>query len=229
MARKTKGSVIEDLQDKLKMYLKIVEDLTSRNNELLDAQEGAFLHSPTYLQMESEIEFLKNVQKLMEQNLARSRAQVIQSEEERRQLYLDNKMLLKAQADADYFVGIADAWEGMQDYQKLKNENHVLQGMVEQMQISMAERESELARLREQLSEVIIHASEAPTSGGPSGSQEHNARGAGRKPMNEAMQQQLSRFRELYDAGWSRDGILSEMNLSQATYYRYRRILGINY
>ena len=53
----------------------------------------------------------------------------------------------------------------------------------------------------------------------------HNERGAGRKPMDDAMKRNLERFKKLIDDGYTRDQIMNKMGLSQATYYRYKRVI----
>ena len=56
----------------------------------------------------------------------------------------------------------------------------------------------------------------------------HNARGAGRKPMDDAMKHQIEQFAELVDSGQSRTQIMTELGISQATYYRYKKLSKVN-
>lgn len=50
----------------LAIYREDLKNLYAKNKELLEAEEGTFLHSPTYLQMTEKIRFLENARKLSE-------------------------------------------------------------------------------------------------------------------------------------------------------------------
>lgn len=53
---------------------------------------------------------------------------------------------------------------------------------------------------------------------------EKNPFGAGRKPMDQKQQKVIDIFSELMDSGKTREEIIDEMNIGQATYYRYKKV-----
>lgn len=55
MPRKTKEDKIQHLEKLLALSQETIELLSKRNSELVEVEEGAFIHSPTYLQMKEEI------------------------------------------------------------------------------------------------------------------------------------------------------------------------------
>lgn len=75
MPRKTKDQTIRELQESIAVYQSTVEKLSRENKELVDTEEGTFLHSPTYRQMTEQIRFLDNLSKLSENNLSLARKQ----------------------------------------------------------------------------------------------------------------------------------------------------------
>ena len=76
MPKKSKEARIRELEEQLENYKEYLEKTTARNRELVEAEEGTFLHSPTYLQMQEEIQFLHNLQKLNDHHLASAKAQI---------------------------------------------------------------------------------------------------------------------------------------------------------
>lgn len=75
MTRKTKDQTIKELQESVKLYQNAVEKLSKENQKLMGAEEGSFMHSPTYRQMTEQIRFLDNLSKLSENNLSLARKQ----------------------------------------------------------------------------------------------------------------------------------------------------------
>ena len=57
----------------------------------------------------------------------------------------------------------------------------------------------------------------------------HNARGAGRKPGDAKQQMKYQQFNALLNAGKNMHEIMAEMEISQATYFRYKSISKNNY
>lgn len=221
MPKKTKEARIKELESQLKDYQEYLENVTARNRELLEAEEGTFLHSPTYLQMQEEIRFLQNLQKLNDHHLASAKAQILKADDAYRQTYEDNKRLTDEKADTEYFIGITENWRSAQEYQKLKNDNATLQGKIDQKEIAIADRDAEIERLRHELAvSKLQHGTDEPAAAAP-----HNARGAGRKKLDANMQQKLESFRILIEQGCSREQIMEKMNISQMTYYRYQKLI----
>lgn len=58
---------------------------------------------------------------------------------------------------------------------------------------------------------------------------QHNARGAGRKRGDAKQQMKYQQFNALLNAGKNMHEIMAEMEISQATYFRYKRISKNNY
>ena len=64
MARKTiKGleEIIADLEKRLNEYMNIINDRNNQIEQLQDIADNSFENSPTYVQMDKEIEYLKTV------------------------------------------------------------------------------------------------------------------------------------------------------------------------
>lgn len=221
MPKKSKEARIRELEEQLENYKEYLDKTTARNRELVDAEEGTFLHSPTYLQMQEEIKFLQNLQKLNDHHLASAKAQIRKADDAYRQTYNDNKRLTDEKADTEYFIGLTENWRSAQEYQKLKNDNAVLQGKIEQKDISIANRDAEIERLRHELAVIKLqHGAGQPVAAAP-----HNVRGAGRKKLDANMQQKIESFRSLQEQGCTKMQIMEQMNISQMTYYRYQKLI----
>lgn len=164
MPRKTKEARIQELEKELNTYKEYVERISARNAELVAAEEGTFLHSPTYLQMQEEIKFLKNLEKLNQIHLASTKAQVIKADDACRQIYEDNKRLTSEHTDRSYFIGITENWRSAQEYQELKGENASLQGKIEQKEIAIADRDAEITRLQDEIAKVVLEKAEKDSS-----------------------------------------------------------------
>lgn len=156
MPRETKDQKINRLQEMLDGFRKYIEQVDKRNAELLQAEKGTFLHSPTYLQMKEELDFVKNLNKLNEIHIASIKGQLHKADDNYRQVFIDNKALTSEKADREYFVGITENWRTAREYQKLKQEVFDLQGKVEQQELSIADRDNEIHRLQMLLAEKTI-------------------------------------------------------------------------
>lgn len=71
MPRETKDQKINRLQAMLDSYKEYTMRVDKRIAELVQAEEGSFLHSPTYIQMKEELAFVKNLNELNEIHLNR--------------------------------------------------------------------------------------------------------------------------------------------------------------
>lgn len=218
MARKTKESQIQELKKQLEEYRGYVDSLCARNNELINAEENTFLNSPSYLQMKEQIKFLKNINELHEITIASLKKREIKDFENYRQVFLDNKKLTEEKADSEYFIGIAQNWRDANEYQKLKNENYRLQGKIEQLNITDQNKTDQINQYILRIAELTKELEKQSSTIEP-----HNARGAGRKPMDTKMQQQLNSFQELIEAGATREQIMASLHIGKATYYRYKQ------
>lgn len=57
---------MSNTERELAIYREDLKNLYAKNKELLEAEEGTFLHSPTYLQMIEQIRVLNNAKGLSE-------------------------------------------------------------------------------------------------------------------------------------------------------------------
>lgn len=222
MPRKTKEDKIQHLEKLLALSQETIELLSKRNSELVEVEEGTFIHSPTYLQMKEEISFLKNLKILDEYSIASANGRIRKADSAYRQVYEDNVRLTSENADIDYFVGITENFHEAYEYQKLKNEIDSLNGKLEQKEILIKNQENEILRLREKLS-----VSRQDKGSDQVGIIQHNARNAGRKKNSESETHKVifERFEYLMESQASMDEIIETMGISRATYYRYKKEL----
>lgn len=156
MPRETKDAKIARLEKKLSMYEESIERLSQRNKELIEAEEETFLHSPTYLQMQEQLQFVKNLLELTEINLANQKKAAMKVDDTIRLVHEDNKRLVSEKANEEYFVGITENYRAAWEYKKLTNENIRLSAKVETLKGSIKEREAEIERLQLRLAEKEI-------------------------------------------------------------------------
>ena len=90
MAKRTKATQIIELTEEIERYKSYLHDLHVQIDDLVNAEENTFLHSPTYLQMQKEIDFLKNLEKLNQRHLASTKATLHKWDEGYQQVYEDN-------------------------------------------------------------------------------------------------------------------------------------------
>lgn len=153
MPQKSKQARIRELENELSMYKEFLEKTNERNRELVDAEEGTFLHSPTYLQMKEQLRFLENLVKLDESHLAEQKKAAKKADSAFLQVYEDNKRLLAAHTDIDYFIGITENWHNALEYKKISERIIELEAKTEQMELFIADRDKEIERLHIILSE----------------------------------------------------------------------------
>lgn len=97
-------------------------------------------------------------------------------------------------------------------YQKLVEENELLKSSRESLK-------RQLNHLQEKYNDVLSMPKTV----------QHNARGAGRKPGDAKQQMKYQQFNALLNAGKNMHEIMAEMEISQATYFRYKSISKNNY
>ena len=137
MPKKTKDQTIRELQESIAVYLSAVEKLSRENKELIDAEEGTFLHSPTYRQMTEQIRFLDNLNKLSDHNLSMARKQ----REELRE------MLKKAESGEKESVP--------EELLRLREKNALLRGELETARETISAFKKELESLQGKYAEAL--------------------------------------------------------------------------
>lgn len=214
MPKKTNKEIISEMEKSLDIYRSACEKLSQENRELVEAEEGTFLHSPTYRQMTEKIRFLDNLVQLMDHDLDIARRKYYDMQETMKQVREDNQKLT---SDCEYHPGMTRIPEEMtRELRKVKEENTQLHGKLDQRQLKLSAYEKEISVLREKLS-LQETETVSPVNA------VHNARNAGRRKNDPAMQKQLARFRKLVQEGCGRAQIMETMGISEATYYRYKR------
>lgn len=212
MPRRTNREIISELQESLEIYKDSCGKLSRENKELVDAEEGTFLHSPTYRQMTEQIRFLDTLNEVMNRDLEIARRKYYDIQDKMKKVWEDNQKLI---SDTKYRPGMTEKPEQMvRELQSVKEQNSLLRGKLEQNKLIISAYEKEINVLREKLSQRETSMPENAV---------HNARNAGRRKNDQAMQKQLARFRELLQAGCGRAEIMEIMGISEATYYRYKR------
>lgn len=156
MAKQSKDAKISHLESMLAMYTENCELLGKRNSELVEAEEGTFMHSPTYLQMKEKISFLENLNKLNDIHVASIKKRAFIVEEDIKQIYEDNKNLTSEKADIEYFIGITENWHEAREYEKLKKEICELRGKIEQKKLALQNRDMEIENLQERLAQKEV-------------------------------------------------------------------------
>lgn len=152
MPRKTKDERIRELEEEVALYKKQLMEALKKNTELITAEEKSFLHSPTYLQMKEQINFIEKLNELNEHHLAFQKKQTRKLDDAARLIYEDNKRLTAEKANAEYFIGMTD-YLGICDYQKKEECIRELIGKVEQRDQAIADRNAEISRLQMLLAE----------------------------------------------------------------------------
>lgn len=156
MARKTKAVRIVELEKELVMYQGLLEKTQKRNRELVNAEEGTFLHSPTYIQMKEQINFLEKLGALDKNHMDSVIKQSKKTDAAIRQIYEDNKRLTEGHTDIEYFIGITENWHSASEFKKLEEKILELEATIEQKTLAIENRDAEVYRLQMRLAEEII-------------------------------------------------------------------------
>lgn len=156
MPRQTKEDKIRELEETNRKHLEWIDQLSKRNQELAGAEEGTFLHSPTYLQMQSELNFFKNLSNLNERLLAEQKKKTLAADDKVRQIYEDNRQLTLKNADMEYFVGIVENRHDAREYMELRDKILGLEAKTEQQAEAIANRDAEIVRLQKQLAKAAV-------------------------------------------------------------------------
>ncbi|MBD5556415.1 MAG: hypothetical protein HDQ95_14025 [Roseburia sp.] len=181
MPRQTKEDKIRELEETNKRLLECIDQLSKRNQELVEAEEGTFVHSPTYLQMQSERDFFKNLSNLNERLLAEQKKKTLVLDDKVKQIYEDNRQLTSKNADMEYFVGIVENRHDAKEYMELREKIFGLEARVDQQAEAIANRDAEIVRLQKQLAEAAVKEkspeSDQPKTDKTTEPEESNARG----------------------------------------------------
>lgn len=181
MSRQTKEDKIREREETNKKLLECIDQLSKRNQELVEAEEGTFLHSPTYHQLQSERDFFKSLSNLNEINLAKQKKKTLVVDDTVRQIYEDNRQLTSKNADMEYFVGIVENRHDAKEYMKLREKIFGLEARVDQQAEAIANRDAEIERLQKQLAEMAVkeksHESDQPEDDKIAEPEEPDARG----------------------------------------------------
>lgn len=154
MAKKNRKSKTQRLEQELqdcKKYLKTSEDLVKK---LRDQVEDSFLSSATFIQMQDRIQWLELVAKSSEMSRIEAAARMKKYSDLDRKLYADNKKFLEHDGESDYFIGIIECYEEINEVLKFKNQTLALEGQVNEYKDIIAERDKEIERLQEEIANL---------------------------------------------------------------------------
>ena len=150
----------------------------------------------------------------------------------------ERKSYDKLQEKYNEIIGKADN-EFLQspEYNRLVRQNETLKKNVEVIE-SMREKEAKRAKnrelmLQERLDQLSKENEELQrslnnineTKSHETESKQHNVRGAGRKPNPERTEKLLLQLKQLILTGKKEKDILNEMDISRASYFRYKKML----
>lgn len=154
MAKKNRKSKTQRLEQELqdcKNQLKISENLVEK---LRDQAEDSFLSSATFIQMQDRIQWLELVAKSSEMSRIEAAARMKKYSDLDRKLYDDNKKFLEHDGESDYFIGIIECFEEINEVLKYKNQTLALEGQVNEYKDIIAERDEEIKRLQEEIANL---------------------------------------------------------------------------
>lgn len=154
MAKKNRKSKTQRLEQELqeyKKYLKTSEDLVKK---LRDQAEDSFLSSATFIQMQDRIQWLELVAKSSEMSRIEAAGRMKKYSDLDRKLYDDNKKFLEHDGESDYFIGIIECFEEINEVLKYKNQTSALEGQVNEYKDIIAERDEEIERLQEEIANL---------------------------------------------------------------------------
>lgn len=154
MAKKNRKSKTQRLEQELqncKNQLKISEDLVEK---LRDQAEDSFLGSATFIQIQERIKFAELVAKSSEMSRIEAAGRMKKYSDLDRKLYADNKKFLEHDGESDYFIGIIECYEEINEVLKYKNQTLALEGQLNEYKDIVAERDEEIKRLQEEIANL---------------------------------------------------------------------------
>lgn len=213
MGRKTKQDIIDRQKQQLEIYKEAIERLQKNYQEVLQKEDDDFSKSPYFVQMTEKLHFWENLSNLSESFVSDAEKRRLTMDDYVTQIYKDNERLTSENADMEYFVGITENYHSAEEWMDIQEKIRRLEAKIVQLQFSIETRDNEISRLLEQVGIYALRTENV-----------HNARGAGRKKMDKAMQAQIKQFMNLCRKGYGEKQIMDAMKISRSTYFRYKKI-----
>ena len=154
MAKKNRKSKTQRLEKEIQDYKKYLQISEETINKLRDQAEDSFLSSATFIQMQDRIQWLELVAKSSEMSRIEAAGRTKKYSDLDRKLYADNKKFLEHDGESDYFIGIIECYEEINEVLKFKNQTLALEGQVNEYKDIIAERDEEIERLQEEIANL---------------------------------------------------------------------------
>ena len=142
MSRETKEDKIKRLEERIVILEQAVERTNKRNAEMEQRAEESFLNSPTYYQMQQELDFFKNLADLNQSHIESQRKYSYGQAEKVQQIFEDNKRL----------IGITDCTD--EEYERLNEKILELQGKLDSKSINIVARDKYIEQLIEKIADL---------------------------------------------------------------------------
>lgn len=143
-SRKSKDKQIQDLKQELECVLDV-------NRKMKETGEESFFYSAKRMMLEEELDFYKNIAEANALALANAEAGKIRKDEQIRQLYEDNKKILRMYGK-EYKIGLDDI-SREERYHKLQEENNHLKGKLEAKEFNCKVLEEKVEDLIKEIAE----------------------------------------------------------------------------
>lgn len=151
MSRETKEDKIKRLEERIVILEQAVERTNKRNAEMEQRAEESFLNSPTYYQMQQELDFFKNLADLNQSHIESQRKYSYGQAEKVQQIFEDNKRLME-QSGKEYYIGITDCTD--EGYERLNEKILELQGKLDSKSINIVARDKYIEQLIEKIADL---------------------------------------------------------------------------
>lgn len=143
-----------ELEKKIKELVRQNKILEEQNNRLIRNSEHEFLNSSTYIEMNERIQFLKNLNRLTESELAIEKAKKLQDTDKIAKIVKDNEEMLAHHSEDEYFVGITRNWKNAWEYEKLQKEINRLKGQISASSVVMIQKDDEIEKMHATIAEL---------------------------------------------------------------------------
>lgn len=151
MARATKESKIKELEKRLEEMTGYYEQVTKRNAEMAERGEESFLNSPTYYQMQEQLDFYKRIADLNQMHIDSQKKWGYRQADKVQQVYEDNKRLME-QAGEEYHIGCMVREET--EYERLREEIRELKGALDGKNLNLVARDKMIADMMIQIADL---------------------------------------------------------------------------
>lgn len=152
MAKATKEAKIKDLEKRLADMTGYYEQMSKRNAEMAERGEESFLNSPTYYQMQEQLDFYKRIADLNQMHIDSQKKWGYRQADKVQQVYEDNKRFME-RAGGEYFIGITED-DTDRNYEKLREEIRELKGKLEGVNLNLVERDKIIADMMIQIADL---------------------------------------------------------------------------